>query len=372
MIRGHLCRDHRPHFLKEILGSQPLASDGPRAFAVASREGKNGLEPYLFRTYDAPSEAEYDAEVAGERIGEAPGSVGGEAGDEGADAGAATPEAGSGGGGPPYATRRLPVLPGTNHAELWQAVMATSAAPLFFPRATFGGMRFADGGLVANDPTLIALREAATLWPSRALGLVVSLGVPTTRLRREAPRAAPAPQQPRACPRPRLDLASTSPRPRLDLASLPGRHRRPRRAERCRRRCRQRGERAPSSVGEIAPPGTQASERVLTPRDRVCGGPDGDGTCRGACQADRAGRALLPPAAAGEQGLHVHVHVPPAAAGEQGEPSPAARTRMARQGTARASTGTRATAARHRQHQRQPRRQPQRQRQNHYQRQGQH
>ena len=34
----------------------------------------------------------------------------------------------------------------------------------------------ADGGLVANDPTAIALREARALWPNRPIGTVVSLG----------------------------------------------------------------------------------------------------------------------------------------------------------------------------------------------------
>ena len=34
----------------------------------------------------------------------------------------------------------------------------------------------ADGGLVANDPTAIALREARALWPDRPIGTVLSLG----------------------------------------------------------------------------------------------------------------------------------------------------------------------------------------------------
>ena len=162
--QGHLCLDSRPRFLRDLVGTQTLSSDGPRAFAVASREGKHGLEPYLFRTYECDALAEGGSANDG--------ASGGSSGDEGAEgAGLGTSvEAGSSGGKPAGA------LPGTSAAQLWEAVVATSAAPLFFPRAHFGDERFADGGLVANDPTLIAVREAATLWPKRALGLVVSLG----------------------------------------------------------------------------------------------------------------------------------------------------------------------------------------------------
>ena len=108
---------------------------------------------------------------------------------------------------------------------LWQAVEATSAAPVLFPRALLkvalddgsgdagdahskcsasgeensiagcgdragavapcgnaakGAAKafvwLADGGLVANDPTAIALCEARALWPERPIGTVLSLG----------------------------------------------------------------------------------------------------------------------------------------------------------------------------------------------------
>ena len=42
-----------------------------------------------------------------------------------------------------------------------------------FPRAQLGAMRLTDGGLVANDPTMVAIQEAAALWPGRPLGLVL-------------------------------------------------------------------------------------------------------------------------------------------------------------------------------------------------------
>lgn len=72
-------------------------------------------------------------------------------------------------------------LAGTSDAEMWQAIEATSAAPSIFPRARLGALALADGGLVANNPTLVALREAAALWPGRRVGVVVSLGTGTSR-----------------------------------------------------------------------------------------------------------------------------------------------------------------------------------------------
>jgi predicted acylesterase/phospholipase RssA len=116
----------------ELCGREPLRGSpgGPRCFALSSRlaSGRGarraGLEPFLFRTYARPP------------------------------------------GG----------LQGTSRAELWRAVDATSAAPLMFPRARLRRMHLSDGGLVANDPTAVALREAAALWPHRPVGLVLSLG----------------------------------------------------------------------------------------------------------------------------------------------------------------------------------------------------
>ena len=72
-------------------------------------------------------------------------------------------------------------LAGTSDAQMWQAIEATSAAPSIFPRARLGGLSLADGGLVANNPTVIALREARALWPGRRIGVIVSLGTGSAR-----------------------------------------------------------------------------------------------------------------------------------------------------------------------------------------------
>uniref|UniRef100_A0A7S2BAL4 PNPLA domain-containing protein n=1 Tax=Haptolina brevifila TaxID=156173 RepID=A0A7S2BAL4_9EUKA len=131
LVDGHFCSDQRRAFMMDCVGPRKLSvhSPGaPKAFALASCRGKRGLEPFLLRTYP----------------------------------------------------HRRAVLAGTHRAKLSQAVEATSAAPFMFPRARLGGTVLADGGMIANDPTLVALQEASALWPGRTVGLVVSLGTGET------------------------------------------------------------------------------------------------------------------------------------------------------------------------------------------------
>ncbi len=61
--------------------------------------------------------------------------------------------------------------------RLVDAVMASAAAPTFFPVHRFNNSRYADGGLVANSPSFIALHEACHKlnWPIDRIH-VVSIG----------------------------------------------------------------------------------------------------------------------------------------------------------------------------------------------------
>jgi predicted acylesterase/phospholipase RssA len=52
---------------------------------------------------------------------------------------------------------------------------ATSAAPTYFPPAVIQNRGYVDGGLVANNPTMVAYAEAMRLWPKNSV-LVVSIG----------------------------------------------------------------------------------------------------------------------------------------------------------------------------------------------------
>ena len=94
-----------------------LAGRKPLAFAVAAREAETGsLEPFLFRTYP----------------------------------------------------REQGTAPGRSDVKLWQAVAATCAAPAVFAPVQIDGESYVDGGVVANDPTLLALAEVASVFPGTA------------------------------------------------------------------------------------------------------------------------------------------------------------------------------------------------------------
>lgn len=71
---------------------------------------------------------------------------------------------------------RDPALPGTQFATIAQALRATSAAPHYLKPFEFGGMVLQDGGLYANNPTMIALHEVDRLWMNVPKDVIVSLG----------------------------------------------------------------------------------------------------------------------------------------------------------------------------------------------------
>lgn len=60
--------------------------------------------------------------------------------------------------------------------SLMDAMLATSAAPTYFPAHTVGGHVFVDGGLAANAPDMLALQSARELWGSTADIVMISIG----------------------------------------------------------------------------------------------------------------------------------------------------------------------------------------------------
>jgi len=69
------------------------------------------------------------------------------------------------------------VLAGSADWSLPAMMRATSAAPTYFPPYVHtDGREHVDGAIVANNPAIVALKEAASLWPGRSVGALVSLG----------------------------------------------------------------------------------------------------------------------------------------------------------------------------------------------------
>lgn len=61
---------------------------------------------------------------------------------------------------------------------MWEAVRATSAAPLFFESITLEASKatFVDGAVRAINPVDQLTSEARQLWPDRNIGCLISLG----------------------------------------------------------------------------------------------------------------------------------------------------------------------------------------------------
>jgi predicted acylesterase/phospholipase RssA len=69
-----------------------------------------------------------------------------------------------------------PLNPGEACREsIWRCARATSAAPFLFAPIRFNGRKFLDGGMGANNPAMIALKEVAQMHPYTP-AVLVSLG----------------------------------------------------------------------------------------------------------------------------------------------------------------------------------------------------
>lgn len=65
---------------------------------------------------------------------------------------------------------------GTAEAQLWEALRASSAAPTFFTEIRVNGELHADGAIVANNPTAVAVHESKCMYPGVPIELLLSLG----------------------------------------------------------------------------------------------------------------------------------------------------------------------------------------------------
>jgi predicted acylesterase/phospholipase RssA len=69
---------------------------------------------------------------------------------------------------------------GSSNCAMWQAARATSAAPTFFKPMKIDNrlpaMTYVDGGLIHNNPSLLAQDEARRIWPASKFCCLVSIG----------------------------------------------------------------------------------------------------------------------------------------------------------------------------------------------------
>ena len=59
-----------------------------------------------------------------------------------------------------FRSRHLPIGVHDRHVKIADAVIATTAAPTYFPHKQIGGSAFVDGGVWAADPSMLAVAEA--------------------------------------------------------------------------------------------------------------------------------------------------------------------------------------------------------------------
>ncbi|XP_042422913.1 phospholipase A I-like isoform X1 [Zingiber officinale] len=60
--------------------------------------------------------------------------------------------------------------------RIWEAIRASSAAPYYLDDFSDDVHRWQDGAIVANNPTIFAVREAQLLWPDTRIDCLVSIG----------------------------------------------------------------------------------------------------------------------------------------------------------------------------------------------------
>ncbi|KAL6200997.1 hypothetical protein ACLB2K_024712 [Fragaria x ananassa] len=133
----------------------------PKVFVVSTLVSMTPAQPFLFRNYQYPVGTPEVAFVVSESSGitvQEPTSLGTELG-----------------------YRRSAFMGSCKH-QIWQAIRASSAAPYYLDDFSDDIHRWQDGAIVANNPTIFAIREAQLLWPDTKIDCLVSIGcgsVPT-------------------------------------------------------------------------------------------------------------------------------------------------------------------------------------------------
>ncbi|KAJ6893002.1 phospholipase A I isoform X2 [Populus alba x Populus x berolinensis] len=154
--------DHFESLLKEICADEDgellidsAVKNVPKVFVVSTLVSVMPAQPFVFRNYQYPVgtlEVPFAiSESSGVHVLGSP-TTGGQLG-----------------------YKRSAFIGSCKH-HVWQAIRASSAAPYYLDDFSDDVNRWQDGALVANNPTIFAIREAQLLWPDSRIDCLVSIG----------------------------------------------------------------------------------------------------------------------------------------------------------------------------------------------------
>ncbi|KAJ6791011.1 phospholipase A I [Iris pallida] len=127
----------------------------PKVFVVSTLVSVMPAQPFLFRNYQYPAGTPELPSMLIE-------------GPAVSSTGTTTPSAQIG-------IRRSASMGSCKH-RIWEAIRASSAAPYYLDDYSDDVNRWQDGAIVANNPTMFAIREAQLLWPDTRIDCLVSIG----------------------------------------------------------------------------------------------------------------------------------------------------------------------------------------------------
>ncbi|KAI3698120.1 hypothetical protein L6452_31232 [Arctium lappa] len=156
------CADEFERLLKEICAEEDgdLLIDSavkkiPKVIVVSTLVSMSPAQPYIFRNYQYPSGTLEAPLTISENL---------------ATSGSVTSTTGV-----EIGYKRGAYMGSCRH-HIWQAIRASSAAPYYLDDYSDGEFRWQDGAIVANNPTIFAIREAQLLWPDAKIDTLVSIG----------------------------------------------------------------------------------------------------------------------------------------------------------------------------------------------------
>ncbi|XAR65626.1 Phospholipase A(1) [Bertholletia excelsa] len=160
--------DQFERLLKEICADEDgdlliesAVKSTPKVFAVSTLVSTVPAQPFIFRNYQYPAGTPEISFTISE--------------------GSATIGPGTNNTSLQVGYKRSAFIGSCKH-QIWKAIRASSAAPYYLDDFSDDAYRWQDGAIVANNPTIFAIREAQLLWPDTKIDCLVSIGcgsVPT-------------------------------------------------------------------------------------------------------------------------------------------------------------------------------------------------